>query len=248
MPDIDVDFDSARRDEIIDFIYKRFGHEHVAMVATVNTMTARSAVRVVARVVRAAHRRGQPALAPPAVGRRAQDPRGARHLPGVRAPPAARRARWGMLLDLAEQLDHCPMHLGTHLGGFIITRDPIASLDAAAVGGQGHGRLAVRQGRHRGARPGEDGHPGAADALGDQRGGRAGARAGGRRRGAGAVRRCPRTTRASTSMIAAADTVGMFQLESSGQRNLVDAAASRPRSRTSSRRYRSSGPARSRPR
>ena len=34
---------------------------------------------------------------------------------------------WGMLLDLAEQLDHCPMHLGTHLGGFIITRDPIAS-------------------------------------------------------------------------------------------------------------------------
>ena len=40
MPDIDVDFDSARRDEVIDFIYERFGHEHVAMVATVNTMTA----------------------------------------------------------------------------------------------------------------------------------------------------------------------------------------------------------------
>ena len=49
MPDIDVDFDSARRDEVIAYIYKRFGSEHVAMVATVNTMTARSAVRVVAR-------------------------------------------------------------------------------------------------------------------------------------------------------------------------------------------------------
>ena len=51
MPDIDVDFDSARRDEIIEFIYRRFGHEHVAMVATVNTMTARSAVRVVAALM-----------------------------------------------------------------------------------------------------------------------------------------------------------------------------------------------------
>ena len=41
--------------------------------------------------------------------------------------------------DLAEQLDGCPMHLGTHLGGFIITRDPITDRVPAAVGGQGRG-------------------------------------------------------------------------------------------------------------
>ena len=39
MPDIDVDFGSARRDEVIEYIYERFGGDNVAMVATVNTMT-----------------------------------------------------------------------------------------------------------------------------------------------------------------------------------------------------------------
>jgi len=127
MPDIDVDFDSARRDEVIEFIYRRFGSEHVAMVATVNTMTAKSAVRTVARSF------GLPL---------AEVNRLTRHLPWVSARklrevlatypecanhPLRDEGAHGMLLDLAEQLDHCPMHLGTHLGGFIITRDPISS-------------------------------------------------------------------------------------------------------------------------
>ncbi len=124
MPDIDVDFDSARRDEVIKFIYDRFDHDHVAMVATVNTMTARSAVRTVARAF------GYPITTVNALSR---------HLPWVSARKIRevlesypecrdhplRDSRHGLLLDLAEQLDHCPMHLGTHLGGFIITREPI---------------------------------------------------------------------------------------------------------------------------
>ena len=48
-------------------------------------------MRTVARAFGHADRRGQRAVAAPAVGERAQDPRGARHVPGVRAPPAARR-------------------------------------------------------------------------------------------------------------------------------------------------------------
>ena len=124
MPDIDVDFDSARRDEVIDFIYRRFGTEHVAMVATVNTMTARSAVRTAARAF---------GHAPAEINAFS------RHLPWVSArkirevlatyPECAnhplREVRHARILDIAEQLDACPMHLGTHLGGFIITREPI---------------------------------------------------------------------------------------------------------------------------
>jgi error-prone DNA polymerase len=94
------------------------------MVATVNTMTARSAVRTAARAFGFTHRRGQRALAPPAVGQRAQVARGARDLSRVPGPPAA-RAALPPVLDIAERLDGCPMHLGTHLGGFIITREPI---------------------------------------------------------------------------------------------------------------------------
>ena len=51
MPDIDVDFCSSRRDEVIDHIYKTFGDQNVAVVANVNTMSPRSAVRIVAEAL-----------------------------------------------------------------------------------------------------------------------------------------------------------------------------------------------------
>ena len=51
MPDIDVDFCSSRRDEVIEHIYKTFGNENVAVVANVNTMSPRSAVRIVAEAL-----------------------------------------------------------------------------------------------------------------------------------------------------------------------------------------------------
>jgi len=219
MPDIDVDFDSARRDEIIDFIYKRFGERHVAMVATVNTMTARSAVRVVARSF------GLPI---------AEVNRLSRHLPWVSARkirevlreypecahhPLRDEHTWGMLLDLAEQLDHCPMHLGTHLGGFIITSDPIASWtplqwaakgtvvsqydkdDIEALGLVKMDILGLRT------------HSAISDAVEMAR----------ERVGEAAVPEpfdLPKDDPHVYEMIAKADTVGMFQLESSGQRNL----------------------------
>ena len=219
MPDIDVDFDSARRDEVIAFIYERFGSEHVAMVATVNTMTARSAVRVVARSL------GLPITE---VNRLSRDLPwvSARNIREVLATypecvhhPLRDERTYGMLLDLAEQLDHCPMHLGTHLGGFIITREPIASwmpLQWAAkgtvvsqydkddiealglvkmdiLGLRIHSAIseAVEMAR---ARVGKDAVPEPFDLTPDD----------------------PKVF----AQVASADTVGMFQLESSGQRNL----------------------------
>ena len=220
MPDIDVDFDSARRDEVIDYIYRRFGSDHVAMVATVATMTSRSAVRTVARAM------GMPIEHVNALSR---------HLPWVGARrirevlsdypecahhPLRDESRYGMLLDLVERLDGCPMHLGTHLGGFIITREPIDSwtpLQWAAkgvvvsqydkddvealglvkmdiLGLRMHSAIsdAVRLARERAD---TDAVPEPFDLVPDD----------------------PKVY----ETIAAADTVGMFQLESSGQRNLT---------------------------
>jgi len=165
MPDIDVDFCSSRRDEVIDHIYKTFGNQNVAVVANINTMSPRSAVRIVAEALGyapteinalakhvphhgdaarireylagawpelrdsplqdSAH--AEPA-APPA-----PDGRGG-FTPGAPARPEGRYAR---LLDLIERLDSYPMHLGTHLGGFVITDRPItyyAPLQWAAKG------------------------------------------------------------------------------------------------------------------
>ena len=218
MPDIDVDFDSARRDEVIDFIYRRFGHEHVAMVATVQTTTAKSAVRIAARAF------GLPASEVNSLSR---------YLPWVSAHRVRevletypecrdhplRDPRYAPILEIAEQLDRTPTHLGTHLGGFIITRDPVASwtpLQWAAkgtvvsqydkddvealglvkmdiLGLRTHSAIsrAVELAR---ARVGEDAVPEPFNLPKDD----------------------PRVY----EMIASADSVGMFQLESSGQRNL----------------------------
>lgn len=220
MPDIDVDFDSARRDEVIEFIYKRFGHEHVAMVATVNTMTARSAVRTVARSF------GLPITRVNELSR---------YLPWVSARKLSqvlqeypecrnhplKEPGCELIVELAEQLDGCPMHLGTHLGGFIITREPIDSWmplqwaakgvvvsqydkdDIEALGLVKMDILGLRM------------HSAISDAV-------AMARA---RVGEEAVPEpfeLPHDDPRVFEMISSADTVGMFQLESSGQRNLCN--------------------------
>lgn len=228
MPDIDVDFDSRRRDEVIAYIYERFGHDHVAMVATVNTMTARSAVRTAAR-----------AFSLPIAEVNALS----RYLPWVSAKrlpevletypecanhPLKDRERYGLIVELATELDSTPMHLGTHLGGFIITREPIDSWmplqwaakgvvvsqydkdDIEALGLVKMDILGLRM------------HSAISDAVEMARA----------RVGTDAVPEPftidPRDDPRVYDMIAAADTVGMFQLESSGQRNL----ASRLKERT----------------
>ncbi len=169
MPDIDVDFCSERRDEVIEYIYKTFGEENVAIVANVNTASPRSAVRIVAEALGfapaeinalakhvprhgdAARLReylagGWPELADSPL----QDCAPAEPATPGGAPgrPAGRYAR---LVDLAERLDGFPLHLGTHLGGFVIADKPIthyAPLQWAAK------RLAQRDAPPGGAAPG----------------------------------------------------------------------------------------------
>ncbi len=219
MPDIDVDFDSRRRDEVIDHIYRRFGRDHVAMVATVNTMTARSAVRTAARAL------GHP---------REDVDRFSRHLPWVPAGsirevlatypecvnhPLRDERHHGLLLDIAEELDGCPMHLGTHLGGFVITREPIDTWtplqwaakgvvvsqydkdDVETLGLVKMDILGLRM------------HTAISDAVAMAR-----ARVG--EAGVPDPFDLPHDDREIYRMVADADTVGTFQLESSGQRNL----------------------------
>ncbi len=139
MPDIDVDFCSSRRDEVIDHIYKTFGDQNVAVVANVNTMSPRSAVRIVAEAL---------GFAPTEINALAANvphhgdaARIREYLAGawpeLRDSPLQDGARYGRFLDLVERLDSFPLHLGTHLGGFVIADKPItcyAPLQWAAKG------------------------------------------------------------------------------------------------------------------
>ena len=216
MPDIDVDFDSPRRDEVIAYIYRRLGHDHVAMVATVNTMTAGCAVRIAARAFGRLREVNAFSRYLPWVSAR-KIPEVLKTYPECRDHPLpdtryADRRDCRAVRPHTDALRHASRRFHHHARAD-------GEVDAAPVGGQRYGGLPVRQRRHRGAWAREDGHPGAPDALGDLAGGRAGARPGGRGRRARAVRALPGRP-ARLQQIASADTVGMFQLESSGQRNL----------------------------
>lgn len=139
MPDIDIDFCSERRDEVIEHIYRSFGRENVAVVANVNTMSPRMAVRIVAEAL---------GFTPVEINALAKHvPRHgdagkirdylAGGWPELAESLLQDEARYGPLLDLVERLDGFPIHLGTHLGGFVIADKPVtyyAPLQWAAKG------------------------------------------------------------------------------------------------------------------
>jgi error-prone DNA polymerase len=123
-PDIDLDFAAARREEAIQYLYRRYGHEHVAMACTVVTFGARQAVRDVGMAL------GFPEDVLDRVSANI-DSHAAAGLPTMDSLRAAfgdqlDAPRWKQLLALAAALDGIPRHLGIHNGGMVFSRVPLA--------------------------------------------------------------------------------------------------------------------------
>ncbi len=126
-PDIDVDFEHERREEVIQYIYGKYGRHRAALAATVICYRRRSALRDVGqalgvdeRLIDAFakdHHWFDDGLAAHRLGALAQD------LGATIAPPLA--ALW---LELAEQLCGAPRHLSQHVGGFVLTETPLTRL------------------------------------------------------------------------------------------------------------------------
>jgi error-prone DNA polymerase len=95
-PDIDVDFEHERREEVIQYIYRTYGRSRAALCAEVVSYRTRSAMRDVLKVLE------EPEC-------EVED-----------APP--------QVAALVEQLHGFPRHLSQHVGGFIITEDPLCEL------------------------------------------------------------------------------------------------------------------------
>jgi DNA-directed DNA polymerase III PolC len=135
-PDIDLDICGARRDELLDYVYKRWGREHVAMIASFVTMQARMAVREVAKVF---------GVAPGEVNHftRRLPHRPVREirqalctLPECRGLPAGEEP-WKTILEVAERLDNFPRHLGIHPCGTVIAARPLTELVPLEVATKG---------------------------------------------------------------------------------------------------------------
>ncbi|HZB48900.1 MAG TPA: error-prone DNA polymerase [Mycobacteriales bacterium] len=113
-PDIDLDIESGRREEVIQHVYERYGRDRAAQVANVITYRPRMAVRDMAR----------------ALG----------YAPGQQDAWSKQIERWGPLTDtvdhdipaevveLATELMHFPRHLGIHSGGMVICDRPVAEV------------------------------------------------------------------------------------------------------------------------
>jgi error-prone DNA polymerase len=118
-PDIDVDFEHERREEVIQYIYDRYGRERASLAAAVITYRTRSAIRETAKVFSLSDD-VVAALNGTAWGQETA-PIGEDRVRAVGLNPADPRLK--LALEMAKELIGFPRHLTQHSGGFVITRD-----------------------------------------------------------------------------------------------------------------------------
>ena len=123
-PDIDVDFEHERREEVIQYLYAKYGRDRAALAATVITWRTRGALRDVGRVLGFGSAQID-ALAGSLAWWDSRDQLPERLRSVGLDPESPRVAKW---LALAEALRGFPRHLSQHVGGFVISRGPLSRL------------------------------------------------------------------------------------------------------------------------
>ena len=118
-PDIDVDFEHERREEVIQHIYAKYGRERAGLCATVIHYRPRSAIREVGRAMGLSED-VTAALANTVWGSWGED---LDHADQAGLPKGDKRL--AMTIRLAEQMIGMPRHLSQHVGGFILTEGPL---------------------------------------------------------------------------------------------------------------------------
>ena len=105
-PDFDIDFSWDERDDVTDYVFKRYGTDHTALLATYSTFKGRAALREVAKVY---------GLPKAEIDQLVRDPHGR-----AAADPKARE-----VVEVARGIVGLPNHLSIHAGGIVITERPI---------------------------------------------------------------------------------------------------------------------------
>ena len=138
MPDFDVDFCYERRQEVIDYVNNKYGHDHVAQIITFGTMAARAALRDVGRVM------DMPYAAVDAVAKLVPMELKMTLHRALEVSPEL-KARYDSdeqvreLVDTAIKIEGMPRHASTHAAGVVITREaaneyvPLACNDGVPV-------------------------------------------------------------------------------------------------------------------
>ena len=124
MPDIDVDFCYVRRPEVIEYVKRRYGEDHVAQIVTFGTMAAKGAIRDVGRALNMSYSDVSRVtkLVPTELGitiQKAIDNSKELHSLYNESPEVHR------LLDFAKGVEGLPRHSSTHAAGIVIARNPL---------------------------------------------------------------------------------------------------------------------------
>ena len=124
MPDFDIDFCYERRQEVIDYVSRKYGHDHVSQIITFGTMSARMVIRDVARVLDLPYAEAD---------KLAKMIPNELHITIDKSMEANRElkelyesnAEIKKLLDIAMGLEGMPRQASTHACGIVITKDPV---------------------------------------------------------------------------------------------------------------------------
>jgi len=139
MPDIDIDFADTRRDEVLDYVTKKYGRDNVAQIITFGTMAPRAAVRDVGRAL------GYPYAEVDKLSKTVPAPVLGKHVPlktSVSENPEmkdiySKDARAKILLDYAMRLEGTVRHSGTHACAVVISDHPLTEYTPLQFGASG---------------------------------------------------------------------------------------------------------------
>ena len=124
MPDIDMDFGDTRRGEVVDYVRRKYGDDHVAQIVTFGTMAARAAIRDVGRALNMTYAEVDVVakLVPTALHITIKD---ALKLSKQLSDLYETDERVHRLIDMAQALEGMPRHASTHAAGVVITKRPV---------------------------------------------------------------------------------------------------------------------------
>lgn len=129
MPDIDLDFCIRRRNEVIQYLIKKYGADHVSQIVTFGSMAARGVVRDVGRVLDVPLNEVDhiAKLIPSNPGAYTSIPEAIEQVPELKklysSSPDNKK-----LLDIGSKLEGFSRHTSTHAAGVVISRDPLATM------------------------------------------------------------------------------------------------------------------------
>lgn len=125
MPDFDIDFSDERRQEIIDYVVRKYGEDHVAQIVTFGTMAARAAIRDVGRAM------AMPYAAVDSVAKLVPSELNIT-LDRALEQSAELKHRYDTdaqvreLIDMSRKIEGMPRHASTHAAGVVITDKPVS--------------------------------------------------------------------------------------------------------------------------